>query len=306
MRVVIRWTPPKSARSDRSPKVNRKALAARQERIRDLLHLALATPAGHALPHHRSLLERLDQDPRPEALLAEFPVISRDEYFFERERYLNLQSNESGFQRFDYPHSPLPRTAILADGYVETEKVMCFPEGWCKDLEHFRAECLAGPVSQLRRMATSVLNRGAHFSIKQPLVAFTGLPFGDPGLLTDAVREQLWKAFPVPVYEYFLGHRHEVLARECGAHTGLHIDPVQAVFEIVDPERGELVITSLANSVFPAVRLGSGFTGVITEEPCACGFTGQRLLHLRPVAEKLAQPRSRAAMAGASSPPPGE
>lgn len=306
MRVVIRWTPSTRAKSTRSPKVNRKALAARQERIRDLMLLSLGTAAGQAHPGHSALLTSVRQEASPDRLLDRFPVIDRDTYFFDRERFLNPDSGEPGFQRFESPVSPLPRTAILMEGFVETEKIMCFPEGWSSDLEHFRPESLAGPVSMLRRMATSVFNRGAHFpALKRPIVAFTGLPFGDAGVLTDADRDQFWKAFSVPVHEYFLGHRHEVLARECDARSGLHIDPVQAVVEILDPEdtqvadrRGELIVTSLANNLFPAVRLTSGLRGTLTEAPCACGIAGQRILQIQPLAEP--KPRARAAMASHS------
>ena len=171
-------------------------------------------------------------------------------------------------------------------------------DGWSADLEKFRAQCLAGPVTMLRRMAICVLNSGARFpSLRRPIVAYTGLPFGDTGLLTDADRDQFWAAYHVAVDEHFLGHRHEVLAKECSARSGLHIDPIQAVFEVVNPESPELVITSLANSVFPVVRLASGFRGTLTEEPCACGLRGQRLLDLKAIAPKKPAPRVRVAMA---------
>jgi len=305
MRLVIRWSSPPWLKADRSPKVNRKALATRQERIRDLMLLSLGTAEGRDLPAHRELVALVRAAPRPESLLDRFPVISSERYSSERERFLNLNSDESGFQRFEYPQAPLPRTAILMEGFVETEKVMCFPEGWGTDLDRFRAECLAGPVAMLRRMAASVYNRGAHFpSVKRPIVAFTGLPFGDAGILTESSREQLRRAFNVPIYEYFLGHRNELLARECVEHAGLHIDPAQAVFEVLNPETSELVVTSLANSLFPVIRLSSGICATLTEENCLCGFRGQRLMNIRPLADQLAQPRIRVAMAGSSAAPP--
>lgn len=300
MRVVIRWTPSPEAKSDRSPKVNRKVLATRQERIRDLMLLALGTPAGRDLPDHADLCAQVEREGHPERLLGRFPIVPREEYFRNRERYLNPESPETGFRHFDYPVNPPPRTAILMEGFVETQKVMCFPDGWAPDLDKFRAECLAGPVTMLRRMAVCVLNSGARFpSLRRPLVAFTGLPFGDAGLLTDRDRDQFWTAFRVRVEEHFLGHRHEVLARECFANSGLHLDPIQTVVEVPNPDTSELVITSLANSVFPVVRLASGFRGTLTDQPCPCGFRGQRLLNLEQLAQKP-RPRIRVAMGAAA------
>jgi hypothetical protein len=47
-------------------------------------------------------------------------------------------------------------------------------------------------------------------------------------LLTAADREQLWRAFRVPLFEQIIGPNGERLAAECEAHDGLHIE---------DPER---------------------------------------------------------------------
>jgi len=303
MRVVIRWTPSR-VKSSRSPKVNRKVLATRQERIRDLIHLALNTPAGQKLPARQELAGEVTGHPFPEALLQRFPIVSRDDYFLRREPHLNPDSSETGFRHFDYPRHPPPRTAILMEGFIETHKVMCFPDGWSTDLERLRPECLAGPVTMLRRMAVNVLNSGARFpSLRRPIVAFTGLPFGDTGLLTDADRDQFWSAYRVGVEEHFLGHRHEVLARECSAHSGLHLDPMQAVVE-VDPTTSELIVTSLANTVFPVARLATGFRASITGAPCSCGLTGDRLLGLQALSVKKPTIRIRVAMAGGESPAP--
>ena len=311
MRLVIRWTKP-PAQAPRPNRASRKALLNRQERLREVMLLALRTPAGRDHPDQRQLELQVRQHTRPEHLLDGFPVISRELYRTQRERFLNPDCADTGFQRFQYPLEPLPRIAILMEGFLESEKVMCSPEGWSKDLEHFRPEALAGPVSMLRRMATTVFNRGARFpSLKRPIVAFTGLPFGDTGILTDTDRDQLWQAFNLPVYEYFLGHRHEVLARECDARMGLHVDAAQAIFEVLDPvepatgdeRRGELVVTSLANSLFPIVRLASGLRGTLTRVPCSCGATGERLLHLEAHVGAAIKPRVRAAVVG--QPPSG-
>lgn len=43
-------------------------------------------------------------------------------------------------------------------------------------------------------------------------------------LLTAERRERLWRAFRVPVFEQIIGERGALLAAECEAHAGLHIE----------------------------------------------------------------------------------
>ncbi|HEY2843313.1 MAG TPA: hypothetical protein VGJ09_06670 [Bryobacteraceae bacterium] len=46
---------------------------------------------------------------------------------------------------------------------------------------------------------------------------------GDP-LLPDSDRALLWRAFRVPVFEQIVGPRGALLAAECEAHNGLHVE----------------------------------------------------------------------------------
>ncbi|MBY0508196.1 MAG: hypothetical protein K2X03_30055 [Bryobacteraceae bacterium] len=273
-------------------------LAFPPERLRELMLLTLATPAGRVIPGQASLLDEVARTRSPADLLPRFPIVTRDAYLAQRERYLNPDSADTGFRHFDQPrHSPY-RTAILMEGFIETPKVLAFPDGWNNDLHKFKAQCLVGPVAMLRRMSVMVLNGGARFpSLRRPVLAYTGLPFGQTGLLTPADRDQFWAAFRVGLEEHFLGYRHERLASECSAQAGLHIHSAEAIFEVPDPETSELVITSLANTVFPVVRLATGFTGTLTKEPCACGVEGLRLLNLQPLIAKPRAPRVRMALA---------
>ena len=43
-------------------------------------------------------------------------------------------------------------------------------------------------------------------------------------LLTNADRDQLWRAFRVPVFEQLIGAQGDRLAAECEAHDGLHVE----------------------------------------------------------------------------------
>jgi hypothetical protein len=48
-------------------------------------------------------------------------------------------------------------------------------------------------------------------------------------LLTAAQREKLWTAFRVPVFQQIVNGRGVLLAAECEAHDGLHIESAQVV-----------------------------------------------------------------------------
>ncbi|MDQ7031078.1 MAG: hypothetical protein Q9O62_15540 [Ardenticatenia bacterium] len=76
-----------------------------------------------------------------------------------------------------------------------------------------------------------------------------------------------------------------LVAYECESADGLHISEA-VVLEIVDPatgkrrppgEAGEIVITNF-NRTYPLIRFGTGDLSAFTEEPCACGRPGPRLV----------------------------
>jgi hypothetical protein len=69
------------------------------------------------------------------------------------------------------------------------------------------------------------------------------------GLISDDDRDYIWHRFGVPVFEYLLDANGKILARECEAHDGLHVE-------------GEI----------------DAFDAVLTEEACGCGRPGSRLL----------------------------
>jgi hypothetical protein len=46
---------------------------------------------------------------------------------------------------------------------------------------------------------------------------------GEPRL-NDTDRDRLWRAFRVPIFEQIVGRAGELLAAECEAHDGLHIE----------------------------------------------------------------------------------
>ena len=85
-------------------------------------------------------------------------------------------------------------------------------------------------------------------------------------LLAMERRQRLWKAFRVPIFEQIIGANGVLLAAECEAHAGLHIE--SARFDL-------------------SSRL-------IETAPCGCGRPGPRLK----LAAHVAKARAAAASAG--------
>jgi len=176
---------------------------------------------------------------------------------------------------FEYPVSPAPRTAVLHGGFRSTGAVRVFPEGWSDAVRRFLPEAIAGPVSDLNRLALAVLeNPDLLPELRHAAVALIAL--GEP-LPDDSDRDLWWRAFGVPAFEYIVGPNGGALAMECEAREGLHIASGRAVFEI---ENGELLVTPLASSV---ARLRTGWTCEMAAGVCPCGRDGARLLDLRPL-----------------------
>ena len=116
--------------------------------------------------------------------------------------------------RFIHPMDPMPRTAILAAGFEETELVRVYPRGWNEWAARFQPASVAGPPKRLRELAH------IGWRLDRAVIAFTYL---DGESLTAADRELFWTAFGVPVFEQLLGPNNELLAMECDAHFGLHV-----------------------------------------------------------------------------------
>jgi hypothetical protein len=186
-----------------------------------------------------------------------------------REDVARLRSPEEGLRR-------LP--------VLELETFLAFPERFhnagaeraarLPRWQGWRLESAVGTVEELLRMERPP--RGARRMVVRTTLG--ELPLG------DADRDRLWCAFGLPVYHQIRGFDGELLAWECEAHCGLHLNAEAAVAET----RGsELVLTSLDGLRYPLLRIASGFRAEPGETPCACGEAGWRLSQRKAVGRAL-------------------
>src|SRR5271166_3389350 len=90
--------------------------------------------------------------------------------------------------RFVHPIDPEPRTAILAPGFQETKMVRVFARGWDERAARFQPASVAGPIDQLRSLAT------AGVQLAHAVIAFT---YPDEPGLSHSDRDLLWQALGV-------------------------------------------------------------------------------------------------------------
>ncbi len=86
--------------------------------------------------------------------------------------------------------------------------------------------------------------------------------------VTEMMRELLWKRFGVPVYELYVDGSSRLLASECEAQEGWHLEN-GAEFNI---EEGEIVLRSRG------AVIQTGLTGRKEDAVCPCGRSGWRIV----------------------------
>jgi hypothetical protein len=160
---------------------------------------------------------------------------------------------------FRYPLQPCPRIAVVCDSIRLPSGCRRIPESGRVDLRSLRAETIAAPASWLSRLQAD------GWTPTFPIIVFTGARHG---FLDNAARDQMWQRFGVPVFEQLLDDEDCVVASECEAHDGLHLEPLgRHTFN-----RGELLLNGRSSKI--AARQMTGL--------CGCGTTGARITDARP------------------------
>jgi hypothetical protein len=163
---------------------------------------------------------------------------------------------------FRYPIEPAPPTAVLVDWFSQgwfsqgrfgqrwfrQTWLRVFHQGWCEEAESFAPAAIAGTLEQLLGLAALA---------NPPVLTHPSIVLARIGQPTPSAadRERLWQAFRVPLFEQIIGSRGELLAAECEAHDGLHIETPGLAW--------------------------AGYT--VETEQCACGRATPRLAHPAPV-----------------------
>jgi hypothetical protein len=128
-----------------------------------------------------------------------------------------------------YPIPPAPRTAVLVDGFRSAGNVRVFENGWSQEAADWGPSAIAATVAQLSALPPVGSVRNALIVLVRP----------DEPSLAEEDRNRLWRAFRVPVFEQRIDGLCNLLAAECEAHDGLHLESPAAM-----PREGEMVETA--------------------------------------------------------------
>ncbi|MDX2151991.1 MAG: hypothetical protein SFV54_14730 [Bryobacteraceae bacterium] len=260
MRIFLRWKSPAAIEQDLP-------LA----RLRRVVAAAAATPFYHPWVTGGRLLDGRHVRPlqSQREALACFPRVERDWVAHHPSEFKNPYE-----QRVKQPRLlagfPVPTRAAVFGLPVETSPlVACFGSPDDPLIDGFRPEALAGPFDVLRQLSRRKLD-----GLRQSIIVFRTL---EEGRLTDSERDELWRAFELPVFEQLRAPGGELLAAECEAHQGLHLDGREAIVEFDDTRTPpEALFTSLLNLRQPQIRLALGWSLQLDHSPCACGRPGVR------------------------------
>jgi hypothetical protein len=144
--------------------------------------------------------------------------------------------------------------------------VVCFSRKQVIDLESFRPHVLIGLTDDLERVAEQVaLGIADLSSVDHAILALTSC--GEPPI-GDKLRVVLWQTFGVPVFELLIAPDGAVLAADCQAHEGWHLQR-NARATTFD---GELLILQKGRHL-----IRTGLTGQIETERCPCGRSTPRI-----------------------------
>ena len=113
-----------------------------------------------------------------------------------------------------YPIPPAPRTAVLAACFRSKGPVRVFPNGWDEEAARFAPQSVAGRLEQLEALKGIAIPTHALIVIRNQWEERVSVQ----------ARERLWRAFRVPLFEQIVDEDGTLLAAECEAHEGLHLE----------------------------------------------------------------------------------
>jgi hypothetical protein len=179
-----------------------------------------------------------------------------------------LRPNKRSRCKLPFPVEPTLRIAQISAGPI-VSSAQQFPREKWDQLPTFRPGVLLGSAADLQTLAKHVkLGLNDLTSLDRAIFVLTEC--GDLPV-SDVCRVVLWQAFGVPVYELLVGFEGTLLASECAAQEGWHIEP-GAVFSLANDE---LMLDAAGRKHF-----STGLTGRLETELCPCGRTGMRLMDL--------------------------
>jgi hypothetical protein len=167
---------------------------------------------------------------------------------------------------------PANLRAAQISGVSFVDRVVTFqPDEWpC--LESFQPRVRIGHAGALKQVSERFRKGSLNLaSVNHAIFVLTNrgeLP------LSDTLRVFLWQSFGVPLYEVVIAEDGNLLAVDCEADEGWHLQP---------GVRARLIDRELYFEVAGARPLSSGLEAAISSELCACGRSTVRISGMMPL-----------------------
>ncbi len=172
-------------------------------------------------------------------------------------------------RKLPMPVPPQARVAQVSSPAALFEGARYFSQAQEAELQEYGPRILLGSSEDLLKLAAHVERHSLELR-KLDCAVFVLTDCRDVPL-RDTARAAFWQAFGVPVYELLLGGDGSLLATECEAYEGWHVE-------------SGIAFSSLQGQLWYSTRRGysggTGLTGDVETQPCPCGRAGNRLMNV--------------------------
>ena len=167
----------------------------------------------------------------------------------------------------------IDRQLICDSGSFSEETLSQFT----RDFHHFRPEIIVAYANSLGMVVDYCTAKKIELPRPQGIIT-------SAEVLTDENRAKIESYFGVKVFDRYGSRETSVIASECEAHDGLHINAENLYLEFIEHGKdvepgavGEIIVTDLGNWAFPFIRYQIGDMGSPAESVCRCGRTLPRM-----------------------------
>src|SRR4051794_38202874 len=123
---------------------------------------------------------------------------------------------------FPYPVPNCPAIAVFSHYFAPIAPITIATDA--TTLPELNVRSVAASIETIRTINPQ------HWKPEFPIVVLSDFR---SGLISDDDRDYIWRTFGMPVFEYLLDARGKILARECEAHDGLHVEGEIDIFNAV-------------------------------------------------------------------------
>lgn len=108
--------------------------------------------------------------------------------------------------------------------------------------------------------------------------------FTSSEFLERGMRQFIENQFEAPIYDHYGSTEFKEVAWQCKEKGWYHINNDELICEVVDQhgenvinEPGDIVVTDLRNKAMPLLRFRLGDLGLMSNDPCNCGYHGNSI-----------------------------